>query len=262
MKKALLLIACLCSLSLLTACDPNKQVKQANARDSAEVLMKVANASRDAGQLNSALNIYRQLSTSYPNQIGPVLGMADTLSDLGRYQEANQYYQMALKIDPNNTIAKRKLGKTYIALKEPEPAIEQFEEILQKNKADYQTINYLAVLLDINRDHQQAQTCYVQALRYAPTDAYVNINYGLSLALTGDYNKAIEYLAVANSANVSENNKANVDLISAAINDMKNAKTKSQQQEISKYISKTLMPTSYPKLSKDEVNNLTKKYCA
>lgn len=88
-------------------------------------------------------------------------GNFDALNTLGnlyanssQFQQAEQYWQEALKIKPNAFNVKKNLALTYFWLGDGEKAIPFFEEILEKEPENIELLNSYAVLLGrMNDDH-------------------------------------------------------------------------------------------------------------
>lgn len=65
---------------------------------------------------------------------------------LGNLQKAREVYPLALKENPENTLARAKYAAVLIRLNEREAAVEQLQKVLEKDPNDYRARNNLALL--------------------------------------------------------------------------------------------------------------------
>lgn len=88
----------------------------------------------------------------------------------------------------------RGLGNALLALGQGPLASSQFEAALKIDPKDWRSMNGLAVANDMAGRHDAAQAIYRQALALAPDSAALRNNFGLSLAMSGNYPEAIRTL--------------------------------------------------------------------
>jgi Flp pilus assembly protein TadD len=158
--------------------------------------MRVADATRAAGDLPGALSLYRRAAAAKPSDAEPHVRIGQTLTDMRAYNEAITSYQWALQLDPKNADAMRGWGHALIGLDQLAMAGTQYDAALALNANDYRTLNGLGVIKDMQGDHASAQAYYRRGLAIEPNSLSLQNNYGLSLALSGNYPESIRILRV------------------------------------------------------------------
>lgn len=193
-----LLLAGVSALALAVgACSGAFQEKaEAEAKNDlggAAALVRIGDASRAGGDLQTAVGFYERASTVAPNDAATQLRLATALLEMGSYSEAEVAYRRVLAADPANVEAMRGLGNIYIATDQPKNAVEQFQGAIAK-KPSYQAYNGLGVAFDLEGKHAAAQKAYHEGLAVNATSLSLQNNLALSLALSGDYPAAIDLL--------------------------------------------------------------------
>lgn len=181
-----------------------------------------------AGELEAAERIYRQILTIQPNHpdalhllgfifhqrgqeemaaesIGKAVEIAPdrpiflnnlgiVLGTLGRKEEAISCYQRALKIQPDFYMALGNLGGILADQGQRESAIDCFHKALAIKPDSYEILNSLGNVLIKAGNHPEAITCYQKAIRLQPhlADAYNGM--GTALRDQGNHDEAIACL--------------------------------------------------------------------
>ena len=193
-------------LLLLSGCasDPYKDSLRPTVEDRAKtpepppagtvaVLMRIGEATRRAGNPEGAIPFFRRAHAADIFKPEPLIQLGLALNDVGAYNEAAEAFREALKNDPHSADAMRGFGVTLIALDQPALAIDQLNAAvaIEPNAGTY---NALGVAYDHLGDYASAQKAYNEGLTLAPNSQRLLNNLGLSLALAGDLDKAIETL--------------------------------------------------------------------
>jgi Flp pilus assembly protein TadD len=168
-----------------------KEAKNDNAAVAS--LVRIGDASRAGGDLQTAVGFYERASIAAPNDAATQMRLATALLEMGSYGEAETAYRRVLAADPGNIEAMRGLGNIYIATDRSKEAIEQFQAAIAK-KASYQAFNGLGVAFDLEGKHAAAQKAYHEGLAENATSLTLQNNLALSLALAGDYRAAVDLL--------------------------------------------------------------------
>ena len=165
--------------------------------------MAIADRVRATGDLSSAVTFYRRAIAIDSHNVPAYIGLGETLLAAGYPSEASEVFRSALSEAANEPqspdhkahelAATRGLGLTLIALNQPNPAIEMLNKAnaMEPSARAYGAIGIAEDLLD---DADAADKAYKQALALAPDDLDLLNNYGLSLALHGEFNNAIATL--------------------------------------------------------------------
>lgn len=154
---------------------------------SAEVLMRVAADTRNEGDPATAVQLYRRIHEMKPDDPKPLAELGSTLLQLKAYTESARAYRSAIDMAPNDPELHRGLATVLLALNQPAAALPELEQAKGENGGDARLYNSLGVAHDLIGRHDLAQKDYREAMRLAPKNRGIKNNYGLSLALSGDY---------------------------------------------------------------------------
>lgn len=197
----------LCAV-LVTGCvdDPNAAMVEPSAADivkgkvdDAKIasLLRVAAASEASGDYANAAALYRsayRLTANHkPANPAPLIGLGRTLAIMGAHDEAVEALRSALGIHPDDPETRRLLGNSLVNLGLPEAAKTQYA-LANEAGEDARTYNGLGVANDMSGDHLAAQAHYRAGLELAPGSLSLRNNLGLSLAIVGKFDEAIEIL--------------------------------------------------------------------
>ncbi len=183
-------------------------------------LMRVADATRSAGDLPGALSLYRRAAVAKPSDAEPHVRIGQVLTDMRAYNEAIASYQWALNLDHKNADGMRGWGNALVGLDQLALAKTQYQAALNFNPNDYRTLNGLGVVSDMQGDHASAQGYYRRGLAIQPNSLALQNNYGLSLALSGNYEEALRLLRVlAVNPGATPRNRLNLALAYGLAND-------------------------------------------
>jgi len=192
--------------------------------DGSDKLMRVADETRAHGDPATALGLYRRLHETRPSDPEPLARIGSTLAQVKDPGNAAQAYREAIALAPNDPALRRGLANVLLALGQPEPAIAELEIAIAKRPDDPRLLNALGVAHDILGRHDLAQEDYRNGLRLVPRDAGLRNNYGLSLALSGDYGEAVAtLLEVVNDPTSPPRYRLNLALIYGLAGDAEKA---------------------------------------
>ena len=157
-----------------------------------ETLVRMGDFTLARGDALSAIGMYRQAHQTAPSAITPLLRLGASLAQVGSYQESAGAYRTALEIDAVNAEAQRGLGNALVALNRPSEALPYLETALAISN-DYRAYNSIGVALDHLGRHEDAQFYYRQGVAAAPNDIDLTSNLAISLALSGQFQEAIQF---------------------------------------------------------------------
>ena len=180
-------------LFLLAACSGPIETQKGEVNEDSASLMRVAAATRAAGDSVAAIPLYQRAAKLVPEDPTPLIGLGDTLNGLGAYREASEAWVKALALAPDNVLALKGYGTALTGLGQPHLALVKFEAALAL-AAEPGIYNGLGVAHDMLGNADEAQANYRAGLQGAPADLGLVNNLGLSLALSGDYDEAIVLL--------------------------------------------------------------------
>lgn len=185
-------------ISLIASCGgipPSPKELAAQDKDSrAKQVMRVADATRDGGDLKSAIALYQRAAQMRPDWPLPLIAIGKVAVALGDHRVAAESYRKAIALDPNNLSARLGYGKVLLALNRPDLAVAEFKEAVRIAPKDYRVYNGLGVAFDLLAEHQNAQRQYMEGLVIAPDNLSLRNNLALSMALVGDFDEATRVL--------------------------------------------------------------------
>lgn len=149
----------------------------------------------EKGELVTALGLCGRAHEIDPNRPEPLLKVAAILQTLERKKAAATTYEALLQRHPKHHEARYLLGKLYMETGEAALAGIHFEQATRSDPQDPRPYNALGILRDQAGEHEAAQGLYRLALERDPANRSVRNNLGLSLALDGKRDEAIEVLA-------------------------------------------------------------------
>jgi Flp pilus assembly protein TadD len=185
--------------------------------DGAGLDLRLARATRNAGDLESAANLYREAMARNPGNPQIAIELGAVLIDSGQPEQAIDLFATVSGAAERPDIsirAERGIGRAYLVMQNAQAALDHF--ILARDKAaqDPRSLVDCGVALDLLRRHAEAQESYRAALQVAPHDTGARNDLALSLALTRQYDAALEIIVpVARSAAATPQIRQNLALI-------------------------------------------------
>jgi Flp pilus assembly protein TadD/septal ring-binding cell division protein DamX len=201
---------------LLAACQGPGSPDTLAPGKNVEQLMHVADDTRANGDLGTAVDLYRRAAEMASTDPRPLLALGSTLAQLHAYTEAAATYRAGLKIQPNAIEAelRRGLAIVLLSLNQPDGAIAELNLGITNAPEDPRLYSTLGVAHDLMGRHDLAQQDYRNGLQLAPKNQGLRNNYGLSLALSGDYAAAAVTLSeLADDANATPRHRLNLALV-------------------------------------------------
>lgn len=119
------------------------------------------------------------------------------LFDAGKYPEAIEKYQAALKIKPDDYQADYELGYTLYASGKPDEAIPYLEKILKSDKSKYETYEVLGSIYDDTSRPEKAIECYKAGIKEKPDFERLHFNLGLTYYRQKQFAEALDCATTA-----------------------------------------------------------------
>ena len=129
-----------------------------------------------------------------PHDPNAYIKLGVILGKLGRLQEALNYFQLALKINPAIARAYFNSGLIYQKLKNLDLAFENYERAVYYEPANSKAYNNMAFILFQQGNIPKAISTIEQGLKAVPNDLYLNYNKALFLYQDGRRAEAIKQL--------------------------------------------------------------------
>jgi Flp pilus assembly protein TadD len=192
--------------ALVGGCEPfpvHYDPLSVNGRDgggtppSYDALMRIASAALAGGDYANAVSISRRAAEIRPGAPAPYVMSGEALLRLGEVDQAILAYNSALARDSGDLAAQLGLARAYLETGRPQLARVPLANALQQSPNDSQALLLSGVVQDLAGAHGEAQADYRQGLRYAPGNPSLTVNLALSLAVSGNYQGAVDLLAPA-----------------------------------------------------------------
>ncbi len=181
---------------LLAACAQSLPRESGVVKGGVDTLLRLAEVTRRAGDPAAAVPLYRRAHKLSPADPRPLLALGQTFNQLGAYAQASDTWKAALAVSPklpSQREALRGYGFTLTALHQPHLALAKFRAALALGP-DAVAYNGMGIAQDMLGAADDAQASYEAALAMAPGNLTFANNLGLSLALSGRFDRAIEVL--------------------------------------------------------------------
>lgn len=162
--------------------------------------VRLARASRRAGDYASAVNLYRNAVAAGASDPSLLVELGDTLVDAGSPDDSIDTYWKVLglpKVDPKSgarLAAIRGLGRAYLQLGQADTALEHWNQAVELAPGDGAALVGKGVALDTLGRHIEAQAIYRAVLTDAPHDVPARNDLALSLAMSGHFDDALEIM--------------------------------------------------------------------
>ena len=145
----------------------------------------------------TTIGIWQDTVNKRPNDASAYNNLGNALARCGRFSEAMQHFQHALRLKPNFARAHDNLGNALFSLGKINEAIEHYHQALQLAPNSAAAHSNLGVALVAVGKVDDAIAHYHEALRLKPYDADAHCNLGIALALLGKTSLASEHLEQA-----------------------------------------------------------------
>ena len=106
-------------------------------------------------------------------------------------QDAQNYYQKVLEIDPDHAATNNNLGVIFKDLGETQKAKEYYKKAIEVNPNYADAHNNLGIILIELKEYQKAKDCYEKTIEISPNHLNAHNNLGVIFAKLGEYQKAI-----------------------------------------------------------------------
>ncbi|CAN0416181.1 unnamed protein product, partial [Discosporangium mesarthrocarpum] len=145
-------------------------------------LVRVADATAAAGDLASAVQMYRNAHKLDPLNSTVSERLGEALLRIGEYDDAVEVFGKAVR-GGGQPSARVGMAKALIALNQPQAAITHLEAALKISESP-RIYNALGVAFDLIGDHGAAQAYYRTGLDVSASNLSLQNNLGLSLSVS------------------------------------------------------------------------------
>jgi Flp pilus assembly protein TadD len=156
-------------------------------------VMNVADAAISGGDPNMALKVSQSVLASNPHDLDALYHEGAAYYALNRCMDSIAVYQVALTVDAKSAEAETGIGRCLLRRNAIE-AEQAFTAAVQDDPNNAAALNDLGIARDLQGNHAGAIAPYKQALLLEPGATSTEVNLGMSLALSGDGDDALQYL--------------------------------------------------------------------
>ncbi|WAA10566.1 tetratricopeptide repeat protein [Fervidibacillus albus] len=160
--------------------------------DYGSVYFPLAKAYEKEGDYASALKVAKEGAKVQPFQKELHHFTGKLLLTLGKYEEAEQYFQKALEIDPEYVEAVLSLNELLFHQERYDEAIERMQSLIEEGEEDPNVLWDYAVACQHEEKFSEALSAYIQAYKYFKENEKFLQNYGFFLLEAGNKGDAIE----------------------------------------------------------------------
>ena len=171
------------SLTLWTHC-------VAVTRDNILARISLGNALQQAGQINNAMEQYREVLRLDPNQEHANLDLGVALAMTGQLQEATNCFVRALRNRPDWSGTHLNLARALFELGDFSGALTHYAEAVRLDSNTVVAFTSLAGDLSARGKSDEAVRYYLEALRFNPADAEAHYHLGLEWLQRGRMDEA------------------------------------------------------------------------
>ncbi len=140
-----------------------------------------------------ALSCFERAVELMPGQIDPLLAAGIVANRLGKFERATEWFQRALRVDPNCELAYAHQVESYVRLgnhQEAETTFYLAQQALEERSAH--CLAMIAESLIQRRKYDRAEWCLWQSLRIDPTIPRLRARLGAVYAATGRPRRALQ----------------------------------------------------------------------
>ena len=194
-RSRLYLVAAALSLAL-TGCASGNGNNTANNLPDGKIgpnTLNVADAAIAGGDPSMALNVSQSILADDPDNVDALVHEGQAFYALNRCPAAEAAFQKALAADPKSAPAETGLGRCLLKL-DPKSAEAAFLAATQDDPGNAEAFSDLGISRDLQDNFTGAAQAYRQSLALDAGSIATSVNYGLSLALSGQGELALQYL--------------------------------------------------------------------
>ncbi len=164
---------------------------------------KLANVLQDgvalqrAGQVTKALQLYKKMLKTAPNQPDLLHLMGLCYHQQKNYAKAANLIEKSLSFAPNNPVVHNNLGVALYALGKQQKAENQYREAIKLQPSYAEAHKNLASLLCNRQDFEKAISHYQIAVQNAPQHFNTRVEFGKALVSLGRPSEALKQYEVA-----------------------------------------------------------------
>jgi len=160
-------------------------------------LYNLANALRDQGRLEDAIESYEKSLTIKPNYVEAHDNLGVVLMESGRLDDAIGHFGKALNARPLDAMLHCNLGTALMRKGRLKEAVGHYEKALRRKPTLVEARNNLGIAYARQGNLEEAAHHFSEALRVEPGNSEIHKNLGFALMLRGDMDGSVVHLSEA-----------------------------------------------------------------
>ena len=157
--------------------------------------LSLARFYQESGQLDKAMDGYRNLLQQFPGQQQAILEYGKLLEQQQLYAEAYQLYREGIADNPRAVTVREQLAMLYLKQKRLPEALEQLQVVRQQLPENKQILTRIGLIQLELSDWSQAEVSFRELVLLAPEVDENRYYLGLALLSQGENSEAIEVMA-------------------------------------------------------------------
>ncbi|PYQ24650.1 MAG: hypothetical protein DMF79_01180 [Acidobacteria bacterium] len=176
-----------------------------------------AESALSRGDARKAISEYRRAAQVSAGDFPLLLGVGEGLARAGDMQGAMDTFAKAQALRRHSTELQTSLGWALFWRRRFDEARAQFDQVLRRDPSSARAYAGVGeVWLEQDR-YPEAQAALLKAIAIDPTDATVHNNLGITYALSGQPDKAVEHFSIAGRLSTGPEFSANLSRAKAAL---------------------------------------------
>ena len=160
---------------------------------SVDQTFNLAVRSHQNNNLQDAQNYYQKVLKIDPNHVSTLYNLGVMFKDLGEYQKAISFYEKVIKIDPNHALAHNNLGVMFKVLGDNQKAISFYEKVIEIDPNFVNAYNNLGIIFQELGKIQKAISFYEKVIKIDPNHVTTLYNLGIIFKDLEKIQKAISF---------------------------------------------------------------------
>ncbi|UZE95350.1 tetratricopeptide repeat protein [Alkalimarinus alittae] len=158
---------------------------------SREIALGMGRATRGVGDLDEAVAGFQNMAAAFPDWLPAQMELAETLLQLGRFDEANGVFTKAIALGANKLAIEKRKAQYYISIKKHAEAERIYRTLINDRAADSAVFAQLSELLQAQGELDKGVDVLKQGMKALPDNQYLQFRYGAYLASLRDYKEAV-----------------------------------------------------------------------
>jgi Flp pilus assembly protein TadD len=156
-------------------------------------VMNVADAAIAGGDPEMALRVSQSVLANDPHNLDALYHEGQAYYAINRCMDAIAVYKVALSVNPDSSSAELGIGRCELKQDAAQAEL-AFAAAVRDDPGNAKALNDLGIARDLQGNHAGAVGPYQQALLLDPGNVATEVNIGMSLALSGNGQQALQYL--------------------------------------------------------------------